>query len=87
MHTTLIGSGLNCNISAAETKISCWLLVSREEVMQENAHNVARLNDYRGKHKEIGCYSPKKTLKTFHIASKIPTGFRRAHFFQAFRLF
>lgn len=55
--------------------------------MQENAHNVARLNDYRGRHKETGCYSPRKTLKSFRIASELPTGFRSAHLLQAFRLF
>ena len=31
--------------ATAVMKISCWLLVGREEVMQENAHNVAGLND------------------------------------------
>ena len=32
-------------VAIAEMKISCWLLVGREEVMQENALNVATLND------------------------------------------
>lgn len=32
-------------VSVADARISCWVLVGREEVMQENVHNVAPLND------------------------------------------